>query len=250
MKTNLHKSSLRFAIGIALIFLCASATFVWTETTQKVFDAATKRSTEFYEGKGHYSVKVVHTSYRGHDAISAYEQTDGFYRFDHGSYHSYLAGMHTIQNKKYRVVIDTAAKSILVGDLLSNKADDVSEINYKNSMLDVNKFLKCPIGTADRYRLEYNEKPLYEAYETELNAEGMMTEMVVFYRKEYPLNPQDNNSAKAKPKLMITWSEFNVKAVFAADEFSTDKYFIETNGKLTLTSAYRAYRLTDVRVKK
>ena len=250
MIRNTHKLALRFAIYFVVILLCASATYAWQEITQTEFDKVSKNSTDFYKDKEHYSVKVVHASYRGHGAVTAYEQIEGYYRFDHGSYHSLLAGIHTIQNNTCRVVIDTAAKSILVGDLTNNKADDVSEINYKNSMMDVKKFMKCPIGTAMRYRLEYNEKPLYESYETEINASGMMSEMLIYYRKEYQINPQDANSAKAKPKLKITWTEFSEKTVFAADEFSTQKYFTESNGKLTPTPKYKGYRITDVRVKK
>jgi hypothetical protein len=227
-----------------------SATYAWTDISQKEFDAAMKSSGDFYKDKEHYSVKVVHTSYRGHESVTPYEQINGYYRYDHGLYHSFLTGVHTIQNNKYRIVIDTVANSILVGDPIAKRADEISEINYFNSMKDVKRFLSCAVGTGVRYRLEYNQKPLYEAYETEFSTNGMMIEMTIFYRKEYAINPNDANSPKAKPKLKITWTEFSEKTVFAADEFSTQKYFTESNGKLTPTPKYKGYRITDVRVKK
>ena len=250
MTTQLIYTVQKHIILGLLLVVCVSATYTWKETTQQDYDAVTKKSGDFYDKKKHYSVKVTHTSYRGHDAVVAYEMQEGYYRYDNGSYHSLLMGIHTIQNKTYRVVIDTMAKSIQVGDPIAKRADEISEINYSNSMKDVKRFLSCAVGTGVRYRLEYNEKPTYESYETQFNQDGMMTEMTVFYRKEYPLNPSDPNSAKAKPKLQITWTELNEKAVFAADEFSTEKYFTVVNNKLTPAAKYKAYRIADVRVKK
>ncbi len=250
MKRFNIRLSVLSTLSLVVIVLCMSATYVWNETTQVEYDKVTKRSGDFYDGKNHYSVKVTHTSYRGHDAVTPYETREGYYRFDNGSYHSLLLGVHTIQNRKYRIVIDTVAKTMLVGDPVAKRADEISEINYANSMKDVKRFLSCAVGTGVRYRLEYNEKPMYEAYETEFDSKGMMTEMTILYRKEYAINPNDQNSPKAKPKLKITWSDLNEKNVFAADEFSSEKYFTEVNKKLTPTPKYKGYRITDVRVKK
>jgi hypothetical protein len=248
-KLNRYKFKL-VSLCCALLLLCMSATYVWNETTQIEYDKVTKRSGDFYDSKKHYAVRITHTSYRGHDVVTPYETREGYYRFDNGSYHSLLLGVHTIQNKKYRIVIDTVAKTMLVGDPVAKRADEISEINYANSMKDVKRFLSCAVAAGVRYRLEYNEKPMYEAYETKFNTSGMMTEMTVFYRKQYAINPNDANSPKAKPKLKITWSDLNEKVVFATDEFSSEKYFTEVNKKLTPTSKYKGYRITDVRVKK
>lgn len=221
---------------------------VWTGITVKEYDEAMKKAESFYNSKKKYSIKVTHATYKGHDAQVPYDQSTGYFHFDNGNYHSYLLRIHTIQADKYKVVVDSINKTIIVSDPDSKAAAELMQINYVNSAQYVvaYKSAKTELGTL--YKLDFNTTPAYSAYTVTLGDDGQMKDFTVYYRKEYPADAKDPASPKVKPKLKIAYSAFTEVSDFSAGEFDTGKYFTETKKQLNPAPAYAKWKLVDARL--
>ncbi|HEU4719483.1 MAG TPA: hypothetical protein VFU15_16685 [Bacteroidia bacterium] len=249
-----RRKNIRLGISIAgamLLLLFADAFPVaWTDMTKEEFDGEMQKTSQFYTVNQHYSVQVDYASFRGYDSEIPYDQSTGYYRKDGKSYHNFLLGIHTIQNSRYKVIVDTAKKAILVADPENEEsAAEMKQLNFDNESKYVTAYKSAPSGGGKLLRVEFNKIPAYTAYTIDISDDGRLRGMTIYYRESYPLDPSDPSSAKAQPKLKITYSAFDAGKTFdSKKEFDTSKYFTEADGKLTLTAAFKNYTITDLRI--
>ncbi|MEO5645216.1 MAG: hypothetical protein ABIS12_17980 [Bacteroidia bacterium] len=245
----------RFNLHLFITFslaplLLGFGTIAWTTITQAEYTVAMDKMNEFYTVNDHYSVRISYSSFRGHESEVPYETSNGIYICDKNKYYSQLLGTRTIQNEKIKIVIDSLHKSITVANPEENESgNEMKKINYENSKQYITAYKTAPIANGKLYRIECNPTPSYSAYVLDLSNDGFLRELIVYYKNEYPIDPTNATSAKAKAKLKISYSGFDSKTAFdPARVFSTAKYITETSGKLTLTKAYSSYRLFDNRI--
>lgn len=242
-----------FLSGLALVLLSGFTTFQtsWSTATIEEVDAAHTKSATFYSSKKTYSMDITYSSYKGHDAVAPYETMNGYFRFDNGRSHSYIQGVHTIISGVYKMILDTVHKTMVVTDAPSENSNELMQINYANSKQYLTGCKKSESQLSTVYHMEFSEKVSYSAYELTFADNGQMKNITVFYRNEYPSDPQQPKSAKVKPKLKITYGPVTEKVTFSAStEFSLTKYFSESKGTLALTPAFKGFQLIDSRLKK
>ena len=242
----------RSLVLLPLLFLLAASFTgeVWNTITVKEYDAAMSKMEQFYSSKKTYSLKVTHASFKGHDTEVPYDVSSGYFHFDRGNYHSFLLGIHTIQNQKYKVVVDSINRCITVSDPDAASTKELMRINYVNSSQYVVAYKEAKTEQGEKYKLDFNEQPAYSAYTIIIGEDGQMKEMNVYYRKEYPSDNNNPSSPKVKPRLRISYSGFTEVSGFSQDEFQTDRYFREEKKVLKAAPAFAQWKLVDARLPK
>jgi hypothetical protein len=235
-------------IPVLLFLLAFKGGDVWNTITVQEYNVAMEKVEKFYKEKKKYAVKVTHATYKGHDSEIPYQQSTGYFHYENGKYHSWLLGIHTIQDGKYKVVVDSVNKMIIVSDPDPKTTDELMHLNYTNSARYIIACKQSKTEDGEKFKLDFNEVPSYTSYLLAISAAGEIRGLTVYYRAEYPSDSKDPNSPKAKPKLSINYSGFTATPVFDAGEFSSAKYFTVEKNKLKATSLYSTYRISDARL--
>jgi hypothetical protein len=237
-------------IPVLLLFLAFKGGDVWTIITAKEYDVEMKKVEKFYTEKKKYAVNVTHATYKGHDSEIPYQQSTGYFHYENGKYHSWLLGVHTMQDEKYKVVVDSINKILIVSDPDSKTTNELMQLNYTNSERYLVSCKQSKTEKGEKFKLDFNEVPSYSSYLLSIEDDGEIKGLTVYYRAEYASDPQNSASPKVKPKLSISYSGFTDTPAFRSNEFSTAQYFTIENNILKPASSYSAYRIVDARFSK
>ena len=221
----------------------------WKPLSKKDAGKIFERTSAIFREMDSYTLRVSQCSYTDYQAMHEYEKQSGYFKKSGANYHSFLLGIHTIQNKKYKVVLDTASKTICL-----NNPDHAMEsgMNQQQYSLMLNHFesLKVSDGLQEKHlRIEYPEGDPFHAAEITLGNDTLVKEINYYYSHAVHSDPNDKNSAKNKPRVKITFSDFkkNQKLNYS-EEFDESKYVVLAAGtKPQLTAKYKNYRLRDQR---
>jgi hypothetical protein len=242
---------LRFVVASSVVLSCFAFTIVqqnWTSCKIDEVDAAHKKSDEFYAALKTYTMKLTYSSFKGHESILPYESSEGYYRYDNGRSHTYVQGIHTYVGDKYKLIVDSARKTMVVTDKPTELSSELMQINYTNSKLYMTGTSKQVTNVATVYKMDFNDQVTYSSYSLSFATSGQLSDITVFYRKEYPSDPKSPGAPKLKPKLKVAFGVPNEKVTFNANtEFNLTRFFTESKGNLKATAAYSSYQLIDSR---
>ena len=116
MKEMKKTLTLYFLLCMCCLFCTSQISHAqnWTNATKEEVAKEFEVINSWCRNTPAYSMIVTHTSYEDHTTTIPYETMSGYFKKENNNYHSYLLGIHTIQNAKYRVVVDTSNKIILI----------------------------------------------------------------------------------------------------------------------------------------
>ena len=104
---------------LPLVFI--SSTLTEKKINEKEAAAIFKKIADWFKDTDKFTVNTEFKTFKSHETITPYETLTGFVKKQGRLFHSYLMGIHTIQNEKYQLMIDTTNKIISV-PLLDNAA--------------------------------------------------------------------------------------------------------------------------------
>lgn len=201
---------------------------------------------KLYNQTSSYELAIHYASYKDYTTTVEYEQSTGYFKKYGNNYHSILLGIHTIQNNKYKIVLDTVSKVLAVANPDSVFKSGMTMVDYK-SMLQYGEALKtATVGTEKHYRIEFNETYPISACEYTMNSTGWITELTIYYNKE--ITNEEGNSEKIKPRLKMTFSGYRFNISQGVNELNEKIYFTKQGYKITLIGKYKDYMLSDQRV--
>lgn len=236
------------------LFVCSfsrvqSQDVAWKTITKEDMANVFEQLSNWFKNSSAYSFTVTHVSYENYKTIVPYEKSVGYFKRDKNNYHSFLLGIHTIQNKKYKISVDTASKIIMVANTDSSIWDTYKLDDYK-VLLESCATIKMFNQTTDkRYRLEFREGYPLSSYEFLIASNGVLKEITWYYAKEVQKDPDDEHSQKVKPRLSITFSDYKKNPVFNyKNEFDESAYFLNKGNKLVVTEKYKKFEISDQRL--
>jgi len=193
-----------------------------------------------------YSLKVKYSSFQDYYTSSEHETSSGYFCKYGSNYHSYLMGIHTIQNANYKIVLDTSRKIVAV--LNPDKAFEksITMIDYNEILKNCTAIKVAIVGNEKHYRVEFKETYYVNAYEYAINNTGWLNELTLFYNKNYV--DEDGKEKNVKPRLKITFSDIKENVKEEKNEFDENKYFSKLGYKIILNNKYKNYYLSDQRV--
>lgn len=230
----------------SLLGLVSKAQLVNIEKDEMI--AVFEKINSFFVNTPSYSLTVTHASYEDYTTQTPVEISTGTFKKQDKNYHSFLMGMHTIQNNKYKVVVDTLNKRILVANPDQLTMMIYTADYYKQLLKNCTKIKKTTSGRYTFYKVELPAESQIGAYEFLVDEEGLAREVTWYYNTEIKKDDDDENS-KVKPRVSIRFSNYKIDPVFSAEAFSEENYFKAETNKLVVTNNYSGFKLFDQRVK-
>jgi hypothetical protein len=215
------------------------------ENMSKVFEGMNS----WFRNTTDYSLTVTHASYKDYKTTVPAEKSVGYFKKDkNNNYHSFLLGIHTIQNAGCKIVVDSMQKIIMVAN-----PDKLIWTNYTNEdytyILNAAVSIKMMNYTNEKlYRVEFSKSATISSYEFLIGSDNVLKQIVWYYGKEVK-SVDDESTTGTKPRLVITFSNMKKNAVLNyKDDFDESNYFTKNNSKMILTERYKKYKLIDSRV--
>lgn len=223
----------------------------WKPLTVDEMGKEIKKIEEFYKTTPAYSISVSQASYKSYTAVTTEDKMTGYFIKDaKNNYHSYALGMHTIQNSKIKITVDSLNKSILINEPDKSFTKEVKTSDI-GQMLKTCSAVKKITGTdGNRFRFEFGKSNTFSAYEIWTGKSAQIQKIIMYFNAEYPSDPNNEKSPKTKPRAEISFSNYkmNVKPVYS-EHFDESKYIVIKNGKYEVTEKWKGYTVYDLRVK-
>jgi hypothetical protein len=202
----------------------------------------------WFKNTSAYSMTVTHASYENYTTTVPADKAVGYFKKDKNNYHSFLMGIHTIQNSTYKIVLDTADKIMMVANPDQLVWNTYTPDDYVLLLKTCSTIKLSIVGADKKYRIEFEKGYPLSAYEFIIDADGLPKEVVSYYAQEIKKDEEDKNSAKVKPRVSISFSGYKKNAVFNyKTEFDESKYFIRKGSKLLATENYKDFKFSDQR---
>ena len=244
-----YKTFITFLTFSTFVTLVAHAQ-QWTDATKEEVAKEFESAVKWYSKTPAYSMNVTHSSYENYETDIPYERKSGYFKKDNTNYHSFLLGLHTIQNSSYKIVVDTSGKLMMVGypDKAMEEIIGIKDYEEKLEMCAALKKMESANGKI--YRLEFDSDSPIKAYEVAIYPQGMVKELVIYYNTEIKKDADNPDSEAVKPRMVISFSNYNANVKFKYnEEFSEANYIVvNKDKKLSLGSRYKGYELNDQRL--
>ena len=222
----------------------------WTDISKENMAKVFEQISNWYKQTTDYTVTVTHASFENHTTGIPYEKSTGYFKKEKENYHSFLLNVHTIQNLKYKIVLDSIEKTMMVSNINQSIWEVYMLEDYAYVLKSCKEIKMAAVQHDKRYRLIYNEGFPLEKYEFLMAADGSLKEVVMYYSKKVPKDENNPDSEMVKPRLSITFSAYK-KGILGTgtNEFDEKNYFIKKGNKLVPTGKYKNYTLSDQRLK-
>lgn len=197
-----------------------------------------------------YKFNVSYKSYKGHFENKVYdEQTGTVIKSDEFTY-SKINGALTIQNKDFRIIVDSLKKFIKVSDPLQGSEPNFNIDDYIKS-LNACKIVKRKENegvVAFRFELKATRGIVIQEIYFKNN---FIVKTVVYYANEH--NVRENNTLKTQvvyPRMEIDIRDFEKLNDVNKDIFKADNIVILKKDKFSIKEKYKSYKFFDGRFKK
>jgi hypothetical protein len=232
-----------------LLFSFSSQTATWKTITAEEYEKMMEKTVGYLTGKTPFKVDIRISSYKTHATTTAFETQDGYYIRSGKNYHTFLMGLHSYQNKKYRFVVDTSDKTIMIAEPENEKNQKPLFDTYQEVKKYVSSYKVLTLENTTKVRIDFTNKMKIARVEMEIDKEGIPLKTSTYMRVELSENSGDPGSEKSSPRLETIFS--NYKKNYKVDiekEFSDSRFFVITNGKFSGVGNYKNYTIHDTRL--
>jgi hypothetical protein len=246
---------MKYGLAIWLFILLSSFTLFnsgeWVKVDQKEWLDAVRLGGKWFIDHKKYEVSIHYESFADYESPISKDASEGYYRRSGSDSHSFALGIHTIQNERMKIVIDSSRKIIMI----SNR--DTSERSSPYSYSDVIKMLENTKALSKQvtekestFRIEFNANSPYWRYEVVLDKGHQIKKIKMFLNTEVSPNEDDLKALKTKPRIELTLFNYKGEPAFTHSEFDESVYVSKKDDHFVATSRYEKYRLRDMRVNK
>ena len=222
---------------------------IWEDVPKEGMAKVFEQMSDWFKNTTNYTVTVTHASYETHTTTQSFEKSVGYFKKEKDNYHSFLLDIHSIQNARYKIVLDTANKMMMVSNIDKSIWNAYTLEDYKYILKTCKGCKIMRINADKKYQIEYNEGHPLERYEFIVASDGSLKEVIMYYSKKVPKDADNPNSEKVKPRLAIVFSAFKKLQPNTNDtEFDETQYFIKKGKKLIPTGKYKNFTLSDQRL--
>lgn len=248
-----------FLRTIALLYFVCLCSFsawpqagAWQTASSQEVAAAYSKAAAWFTATPSYFFKLKYTSFKNHHSNEQIESSEGYYKRVSNNYVTEAMGIKTLQNGHLKLIIDTIDRRITMMNpgKLNPGIDNTTEL--ETLLAGAKTLKKATQAKNTRYRIDFNKNEQYEAYEFVINDKGVMTGLTYYYSEQIEKEDGDGRyktpiDVKIKPRLEITFFDYQVPANYADAEFSGRDVLTNGKGKPNLTASYKDYRLLDYR---
>jgi len=237
----------RLVMGVFLVCgLLSLYSFRWGEVDKDLVAKQLEEMSAHLKTLKSYSVELSHASFEDYKTLIAHEKSAGYLKMENSKFHSYISGVHTIQNENCRILVDSMHKTIAI-------TDPIQSINYIYSLSDYRKFLDVcqsikttTVKKSTLYRFEFLSNFPLSAYELVVNSEKLPEKITLYYNRELK---KTNNAVPTRPRMEIAFTKWIKNVKLEKRDFDEKGYVYKKGDKFLLNESYTTlYKLLDQRV--
>lgn len=222
----------------------------WSQITLNEYDAIIEKTQQYFEGNNlSFSMDVSISSYKTHTTPVAYETKQGYVIQSGKNYHHYMMGVHSLQNKNYRFVVDSTEKNIMVGNPSGTISEKIMLSDYAKFHSSITKVYLLQLKEMDKVKVEFKENMKVSHIEMEFDKKGLMKKTISYFRVKLK-DPTEEGSVATAPRIETIFR--NYKSGISIDyqkEFDESNYFSVIKGKFVASKTYADYKIKDTRLK-
>jgi len=240
-----------------LICMCSSFAYAqsaaWQVASKEEIAAAYQKSCAWFITTPSYSFKLKYTSYKDHVSKEQIESSEGYYKRVSNNYVTEAVGLKTVQNDNLKTVIDTADRIITVMTPGNLKPNIAGAEELEALLANARSLKKAKLAKGIKYHIDFSKNDQYDAYEFTISDQNFIEGLTYYYSEQVEkvyseTSPAKSTEIKMKPRLEINFFNYQVPAKYNEAEFSDQSIIARDKGKVSLTGAYKDYRLMDYRL--
>ena len=206
-----------------------------------------KKVNDAYRNTMNLSMDVTYKLYESYKSTTPKDILTGSFKKQDNNILSNLLKIETMQNTKYKIIVDAANKILVVADpqhymnnAITVDIDSVlafcSSVDYR----ETGQKLKVYKLNFDNIFFEYNSIEIFINKYT-----YFLDKLTLYFRDAVSIDKNDPDSPKEKPRLEIAYSSVNKDPKFGKNLFSEKKYIDINDGKFTCSALYKNYQLIN-----
>jgi len=222
----------------------------WITIDMQEYDKIITKAESFFKNNS-YAMTYKMQSFKSHAENVPHDTQTGKTIISGKNYYSNFLGIKTVQNKSYKLLIDSIEKSILITNPIDQSEYKPLIENYKIFKTNFSSIKKLNTITGSKIEMLFKEKLKIKKIILELDKDGLITKTVSFLNISVSDNPMNKNAVKSKPRIETSF--FNYKKNEKYDYktyFDESKYISIKNGKVTPTEKFKNFRINDTRIKR
>src|SRR5438105_2100585 len=125
-------------IYLAVVCFLLLVSFIGDDWKTLTKEAAAKRFTTVknYNNEEKLSMNITYQSYEDHEGKKPVDRRTGYYLKDKQNYFYGLGSVNVIQNKKYKISLDSANKVMIVSDSKDVPSPCASQMDFEKYLKD------------------------------------------------------------------------------------------------------------------
>ncbi|OFY63016.1 MAG: hypothetical protein A3H98_10665 [Bacteroidetes bacterium RIFCSPLOWO2_02_FULL_36_8] len=222
----------------------------WEEITREEITKEFIRIHNWYLNTKNYSLQVKHSLFKDPEQKIPEDKSVGYF-IKHGvSYHNNLMDIHTIQNDKYKIVLDTSQKLIMVSNAGKDNLWNTLPVEPAKDLALVSVIKKYCDDSLKKYRIEFELESGISVFEIHLNKENLPVKLIICYRRSFSHHSYTENNTVKNPKVEIEFTDYLIDENYynSEKEFDETEYFMLKDDKLMPTEKFKGYEIKDMRV--
>ncbi len=221
----------------------------WQTLSVEEYDKLTARAENYFSTTQSYALDYSLASYKTHTDKVAFETEHGFVRRSGNNFHSYLLGIHTIQNAKYRFTIDSAYRTVVISEPLKDIDFSFIEAERKALRGSIVSIQKKEEGKGQKIQVTFDKKSRVSTMEMFFSSTGFLEKSISYMRVELSENPTDPNAPKSAPRIEMNYLNYRSGLRFDyKKEFDEKPYFEESGGAFLPGARCKGFTVHDTRI--
>jgi hypothetical protein len=211
------------------------------------YDRIISRAEDFFK-KGPCSVQYKIASFSSHEAKQVHDAQEGKAVLNGNDYYSDFLGLQSLQNKKYRIVIDSATRSISVANASTADAYKPLTENYKLFKTYFKTIQKTNTDNGFSLELVFKEKLKIKKMVMDFAENGFLKKATTYLNAE--VGGGSDQSPRYKPRIETSFYGYKKEDAAKCNAyFDETRYITVSSGKIKPAAAYSHYTIKDTRIK-
>jgi hypothetical protein len=237
---------------ILLGFLCSfkGNTDGWIKIDEKETLSALKEGMNWYGKQKNYMVSIKYESFEDYVTPIPSDKSEGYYKQEGKNYHSFALGIHTIQNERMKLIVDSARKTIVLSDKdTAARMSPYSSDEILKLLSGTKGMLKQGLKDGMQYRIDCGKNSSFERYEFIVGKDKMLNKLCYYLREAISHDVNNPKAIKTMPRAEINFYNPVSKPVLDyKKEFDESRYVMKKDKGYVPVELFKNYRVKDLRI--
>ena len=232
-----------FPMILIMIYSGQAQSKDWIKLTNDEFRGEYKKIIERFHAINNYSVTVSMTSYENTSQKVVHDESKGYISKYGSRIHSFLVGIHTIQNEQSRLVVDTANKIMVVAPAQFNTPEDLAPGITEEYLKRITSARKKFENGLTFFDVQMPAGLPFISYTIAFDNKGLIRDVNIILNKEV----KNEFGRGIQQCVRIKYDDWDINPTYQASDYSYSPYVKSRGQQFYPTDSYKDYEFHDQR---